>query len=65
MSQANDSNLNLSLFYFRIGTLKTLIGLVAPDKSVKEICEKGDQLLLEETSKVHPFVPINLILFYI
>ncbi|XP_031631384.1 proliferation-associated protein 2G4 [Contarinia nasturtii] len=33
-------------------TLKTLLGLVAPEKSVKEICEKGDQLLLEETSKV-------------
>lgn len=35
-----------------LGTLKTLIGLVAPGKSVKEICDKGDQLLLDETSKV-------------
>lgn len=33
-------------------TLKTLKDLVAPGKSVKEICEKGDQLLLDETSKV-------------
>lgn len=40
-------------FYFCFpGTLKTLLGLVAPDKSVKEICQKGDDLLLEETSKV-------------
>ncbi|XP_055311568.1 proliferation-associated protein 2G4 [Sitodiplosis mosellana] len=33
-------------------TLKVLLSEVAPGKSVKEICEKGDQLLLDETSKV-------------
>lgn len=35
-----------------LGTLKTLLTLVAPGKSAKEICQKGDDLLLEETSKV-------------
>lgn len=33
-------------------TLKTLIESTLPGKSVKEICEKGDSLLLEETGKV-------------
>lgn len=33
-------------------TLKTLIDLVEPGKSAREICEKGDGLLLEETGKV-------------
>jgi len=33
-------------------TLKTLLSAALPEKSVREICEKGDQLLLEETGKV-------------
>lgn len=33
-------------------TLKALIEIVQPGKSVREICEKGDGLLLEETGKV-------------
>lgn len=33
-------------------TLKTLIESTLPGKSVKEICEKGDSLLLEKTGKV-------------
>lgn len=39
-------------WFFIIGTLKALTELVAPGKSVKELCDKGDQLLLDETSKV-------------
>lgn len=42
----------LFLFFLFLGTLKTLLSSVAPEKSVKEICQKGDDLLLEETSKV-------------
>lgn len=33
-------------------TLKTLVESVEPGKSVRELCEKGDGLLLEETGKV-------------
>lgn len=45
-------NFPFSSFSLSPGTLKTLLGLIAPDKSVKEICQKGDDLLLEETAKV-------------
>lgn len=38
------------------GTLKTLIDSVAPGESVKQLCEKGDQLLLDETAKVMVFL---------
>lgn len=34
-------------------TLKTLLGLVQPGKSVREICVEGDRLLTEETGKVY------------
>lgn len=34
-------------------TLKTLIGLAQPGKSVREICVEGDRLLLEEIGKVY------------
>lgn len=43
---------NICNFFSTPGTLKTLLSLIAPDASVKELCDKGDQLLLEETSKV-------------
>lgn len=44
------------VFYiFHPGTLKAVISLLKPGASVKEICEKGDQLLLEETGKVSIF----------
>lgn len=33
-------------------TLKTLVDSVKPGQSVRELCEKGDSLLLEETGKV-------------
>lgn len=34
-------------------TLKTLVGLSQPGKSVREICVEGDRLLFEETAKVY------------
>jgi len=33
-------------------TLKTVIGLCVADASVRDICSKGDELILEETGKV-------------
>lgn len=40
------------VFVLQIGTLKTLLEAVQVGVSVKELCEKGDALLLEETGKV-------------
>lgn len=38
-----------------LGTLKTIVDLCVVDASVRDICTKGDALLLEETGKVSIF----------